>query len=34
MKIINLDYYLNLFLCDYDFVVTNIIVYKKFKVKK
>ena len=33
MKIISLDYHLNLLLCDYDLVDTNIIVYKKFKVK-
>jgi hypothetical protein len=33
MKIISLDCDLNLLLCDYNFVATNIVVYEKFKVK-
>ena len=33
MKIILLDCHLYLLLYDYDFVVTNIIIYEKFKVK-
>ncbi len=30
MKIISLDYHLNLLSYDYDFVATNVIVYEKF----
>ena len=34
MKIISLDYHLNLLSYDYGFVARNIIIYDKFKVQK